>query len=304
MAGIVNKTLVVCLTAILLTTARTAGAEDRLVAARELYTAAAYEDALARLNTLRTSARDQEEGRSIDQYRAYCLLALGRRDEAERAIGAVVTAAPFYRPSDADASPRVRLTFSEVRRRMLPGIIQQRYAEAKAAYDRGDFPWARDAFKQVLDLFADPELAPAAGEPPLADMRALAAGFRDLINTAATPVAVAPMISAPPPVAASVPQPTGPRIYGASDQGVVLPVVLRQSLDPLTGVFALRAGVIEIVISEIGLVEAAMMRTEVNPVYDRLALATAKSWRYRPATLDGVPVKFHTIVQLDLKAAW
>jgi len=39
----------------------------------------------------------------------------------------------------------------------------------------------------------------------------------------------------------------------------------------------------------------------VNTVYDRIALATARSWRYRPATLDGVPVKFRAIVQLQQK---
>jgi outer membrane biosynthesis protein TonB len=37
----------------------------------------------------------------------------------------------------------------------------------------------------------------------------------------------------------------------------------------------------------------------VNAVYDRVALATAKSWRYRPATLNGVAVKFRTSVEVE-----
>ena len=60
--------------------------------------------------------------KSIEQYRSLCLLALGRGSEAESAIAAVVTADPAYLPGDAEASPRVRAAFSDVRRRLLPDI--------------------------------------------------------------------------------------------------------------------------------------------------------------------------------------
>ena len=53
----------------------------------------------------------------------------------------------------------------------------------------------------------------------------------------------------------------------------------------------------------IGEVEAATIRTSVNPVYDRLVLATAKTWRYKPATLGGEPVKFRKMIQLDPRNA-
>ena len=33
--------------------------------------------------------------------------------------------------------------------------------------------------------------------------------------------------------------------------------------------------------------------------YDRLALATARSWKYRPAVLDGALVKYRLIVQFQ-----
>jgi len=62
---------------------------------------------------------------TIEEYRAFCLLALGRTAEAERAMEAVVAAAPSFRPTDADLSPRVRAVFSDVRRRTLPRIIQE-----------------------------------------------------------------------------------------------------------------------------------------------------------------------------------
>jgi len=67
-------------------------------------------------------------------------------------------------------------------------------------------------------------------------------------------------------------------------------------------VFAVRSGVVDIVINEVGEVESATMMMPVNAVYDRVALATAKSWRYRPATLNGVAVKFRTSVEVERRA--
>jgi len=64
-------------------------------------------------------------------------------------------------------------------------------------------------------------------------------------------------------------------------------------------VFSLRAGSVEIVVDETGTVTTAITRVSVNAAYDRLALATARSWRYRPAILDGVAVKFRLLVQLQ-----
>src|SRR5438128_1005163 len=116
-----------------------ASAQESLAAARDLYASAAYEDALAVLNRLRGSDHPADEARSIEQYRAFCLLALGRTDEAERAIEAVVSAQPSYHPSESEVSPRLRSLFADVRRRMLPTIIQDRYAQAKASFDRKEY---------------------------------------------------------------------------------------------------------------------------------------------------------------------
>src|SRR5262245_26683923 len=129
----------------LLITAASAAAQDSIAAARDLYASAAYEDALAILNRLPESGRPVDEARTIEQYRAFCLLALGRTAEADRAIETVVAAEPMYRPS-TDLSPRVRAAFSDVRRRVLPNIIQQKYAIAKAAYDKKSFAEAAAGF--------------------------------------------------------------------------------------------------------------------------------------------------------------
>jgi hypothetical protein len=165
---------------IVITATGTSGAQDALTAARELYRVAAYEEALARLDALRRSPHGPDENRSIEQYRAFCLLALGRRAEAEGAIEAVVTAAPSFSPGEDDQSPRVRSAFSEVRRRVLPGIIQQVYAQAKAAFDRHDSQAAAAGFRQALDLLRDADVAAVANQSPLSEIRTLATGFLDL----------------------------------------------------------------------------------------------------------------------------
>ncbi len=80
-----------------------------ITTARELYASARYDEALAMLNGLRpVDAAQPSERKTIEQYRSLCLLALGRGEEAETAIAAVVTADPFYQPSEAEASPRVQ----------------------------------------------------------------------------------------------------------------------------------------------------------------------------------------------------
>jgi tetratricopeptide (TPR) repeat protein len=288
--------------AIVLGVARLAAAQDSFNAARELYTAAAYEDALALLDRLRASAHRADDSRYIEQYRAFCLLALGRAPEAEHAIEAVVTAAPSYRPAESDASPRVRLAFRDVRRRMLPAIIQQKYADAKAAFDRKEGAVARNGFRQVLELLNDPDIAAASNSPPLAQIKTLAAGFRDLSVSGARLAAQQVPQAHPAPVQVPTPPPHPvPRIYGIGDADVVPPVPVRESLAALADVFALRPGVLEIIIDESGAVEVATMRASVNPAYDRLVLATARSWRYRPATLAGEPVKFRKLFQLDVR---
>jgi hypothetical protein len=293
--------------AIILTMAEAAAAQGSLAEARDLYSAAAYEDALAMLKGLHASDRRPEDGRAIDQYRALCLLALGRTDEATSAIQAVVAAAPSYHPSETEVSPRVRAVFRDVRQLMLPAIIQQKYNEAKVAFDRKNLAAASEGFKLVVELLADSDLGSAANQPPLSQLRPLAIGFRDL-TAASAPRTASPFparASPPPPVATAAPapsrRPAAPRIYSFEDANVVPPIVLRQTMPVLGDVFVQRQGTVEIIINETGLVETATMTLPVNGVYDGLVLAATKSWRYKPATVDGVTVKFRNTIRLDLK---
>jgi hypothetical protein len=280
--------------------------QDSITTARELYASASYEEALGMLNRLRTSGGAMGQDGVVEQYRALCLLALGRTSEAQHAIEIVVATSPSFQPSETEASPRVRSAFSEVRRRMLPTLIQQEYGQAKGAFDRKDFIASADGFKRVLDLLNDPDVGPAANQPPLSDLRTLAGGFRDLSLSASAPaplpaVAVTAPPPPPPPEPRQAPIPKVAKIFGVEDANVAPPTVLRQVLPsyPMRTPMSL-TGALAVVVSETGVVESAAMLLSVNPSYDRLVLDSAKNWRYRPATVDGVPVKYRRIVQIKV----
>src|SRR5262249_56848158 len=92
--------------ALVLTTTGAAAAQDNdITAARELYASAAYEDALAMLNRLRSSDRPASQSRVIEQYRAFCLLALGRPNDAHQAIEPLVPTHPPHPPRAHEHSP-------------------------------------------------------------------------------------------------------------------------------------------------------------------------------------------------------
>ena len=286
-----------------------AAADNTLAAARDLYAAAAYEDALVILHQLSEGTHGPDEERTIQQYRAFCLLALGRTADAEQAIAAVVAVQPRYQPGEAEVSPRVRATFAEVRKRVLPTVIQQQYAIAKSSYDRKNYAEAAERFNYVLDVLNEPDVRPVAAQPPLSDVKVLAQGFRDLAVTAAAPPPAPPKVEPPPPaapVAATVPDqaaPGAPRIYSANDRGIVPPITVRQALPPFPSTAALpkqAQGVIEVVIDETGAVEQALMRVPLNAAYDRQAVLAAKAWLFQPAMLNGKPVKFRKAVQINV----
>ena len=281
-------------------TAAHAGAQDAdLTAARDLYASAAYDDALTMLNRLRSSEHPASQSRTIDQYRAFCLLALGRPADAEQAIEAVVAAEPSFQPGESDASPRIRSAFTSVRRRMLPSIIQQKYAQAKAAFDRKEFGAAADGFTQVLTALSDQDVAAEARQPPLSDLRTLAGGFQELAAQAAAPPPPPPLVATPvvPP-----PPPSAPRVYSGGESGINPPAIVSQALPPFPGQVVIpRTGKLEVVIDESGVVESAIMTGSVTQNYDVMVLAATKTWRYKPATMNGVPVKFRKTVQINIK---
>ena len=280
-------------------------AQASLDAARELYASAEYESALAMLDGLRATERPREEHHTIELYRALCMVAIGKEADAKSVIEGLVTRDPLYRPSN-DLPPRVRTTYSETRKRMLPMAAQSAYQEAKAAFDFKDYTAAKRGFALVLAVLDDPDVQPQATRSPLSDIRILATGFHELSAKAAAPPEPARALPSAP-VAPGLP-PTPPpraaamkRIYSASDPNVVPPIALHQQIPPYPGQIRVpQTGVIEVLIDTTGGVESASMVSPINPHYDRLAVGAARLWRYQPARVDGVPVKFVKRIQVNL----
>ena len=288
-------------------TARTGAAsrESNVSAARELYATARYDEALAILNGIRTSdATEPSERKTIEQYRSLCLLALGRNQEAETAIAAAVTADPFFVPTDAEASPRVRSAFSDVRSKLLPGIASSRYAAAKQTFDRKDHPAAERQFRDLVMLLDDPQM-----NGRLSDLRVLATGFLDLASAAAAPAPAPakpePAAAAAAPVPAAVVPPTAavPAIHGGEEPGIVAPVAVRQQFPAVPASIAGMTkdrGILEVIIDEQGRVISLTLRVPIHPVYDTMLVGAARDWKYKPATLNGKPVRFRKMIQVQV----
>src|SRR4051812_10238663 len=101
-------------------------AQDSVAAARELYASAAYGDALTMLDRMGAHAAPDP---GVQLYKALCLFALGKTPDADRTLEEMTNAVPMYRPLDRDIPPRVHARLADVRRRVLPVIVQQRYSQ-------------------------------------------------------------------------------------------------------------------------------------------------------------------------------
>jgi hypothetical protein len=266
-------------------------------AARELYAAARYDEALVILDGLRPSGDPAlGERKMIEQYRSLCLLALGRDDEAEAAIAAVVRVDPFYQPSETEASPRVRSTFADVRQRLLPDLASSRYAQARQAYDRKQFAEAAAGFRELVLLLDDPQM-----NGRLADLRTLASGFVELAAAAAAPPPAPKEEPKPEPPAPAAP--AAPSIYTAEEPGIVLPVTIRQEVPAVPASIARMIksqGMVDLIIDEQGRLVSIVLRSGLHPIYDRMLVEAARHWKYKPAMLKGVPVQFRKLLAISL----
>ena len=165
-----------------------AGAQDQLAAAKELYRAASFDDALTSFELLAANIPPTTpQSREVARYRAFCLLALGRYRGAEEAIEGIILAEPTYIPSESEVSPRISSAFRDIRRRILPGIARDIYGVARSAFDRKDYPAAAAQFERVLALAEDADMGPATSESSAVELKLLATAFLDLSRAQATP---------------------------------------------------------------------------------------------------------------------
>lgn len=283
-----RRTIAIATAATWLALATGIGASEELDKAKELYRSAAYDEALTLLDGLPAAAAPAE-AMEAREYRVFCLVALDRRDDAKRAMEALVKADPLYAMSEAEASPRVRTMFADVRRAMLPSIVQSAYADAKALFDSKD-PKATASFDRVLTLLKDPDVAGNAG---LADLTTVASGFRDLSRAleATAPAAPSrpPTATPPPTAAAGAARPAAPTVIPV----LVPPVAISQAV-PVPQVREERVwdGEVEVAIDATGKVTAARMTKPIHPVYDQQLIRAAMQWTYKPATRDGAPATY------------
>ena len=149
-----------------------------LAAAKVLYAAASYEEALSRLSTV----RGPEELDQIEEYRALCLLALGRATDAEHALERLVSRKPLYMSSE-DVSPRLLGMLHGVRKRLLPAAARGVYAKAKVDFEEKNYAAAVDGFTELLAIVSDPDAADARAS--LSDLKQLGEGFLKLATAEA-----------------------------------------------------------------------------------------------------------------------
>jgi tetratricopeptide (TPR) repeat protein len=276
-------------------------AQDPLARAKDFYASAAYEDALQVLNQLQIKAPAAE----VAAYQVYCLLALGRNDEAKVAIERLVRIDPVYRPSEADASPRVRAFFDQVRRPLIPDIVRQTYAKGKDAFYKKDMPTASSAFDRVVRLLDDMDVSE---NEEMADLRTLAGGFRELSKAAPAPPPPTPMVSAQPTTAVPAARPASPlsaRVFGPDDPDVSRPVPVARVVPRWRPVNATEErlelqGTIELLISEVGTVLQTKVNRSIHPRYDPVLLKAARDWTFRPAMHNGAPVKYRYAFDVHL----
>jgi hypothetical protein len=280
--------LLLCGVAALCIVATTASAQEPLTKAKALYDAAAYEEALTLLAPVQAP--------EAQQYKALCMLALGRAQDATGAVESLVTSMPTFEPSADDVPPRFVTLVTEAKRKLLPGIARKTFTEGRDQFRAGEHEAALKKFDLVLTLTSSSLLKETSD---LEDLRTLASGFIELAraNTARPePKAAEPPKVAEAPVPAPVPAGPPPE--------VVQPVALRQSIPPVpsevTGLGAPSASV-RVQIGTDGKVVAATMQQTSHPLYDRLVLQAAREWLYQPATLNGKPVPSEKVVTIQLR---
>lgn len=288
-----------------------AARQDSMSAARELYATAAYEDSLAMLERLRTTTPPSAtaDARTIEQFRAYSLFALGRAPDAEKAIEAAVAIDPAWEIAGTEAPPRIVALFNSVRARTLPTLVRGRFAAARALHTDKKYDEALAGYAKVLALMEQPSIEKAMG-PDVADLRTLIIGFRDLAKAAAEQalLAATPLAPAPPPVAAAAPagpeSGAGSKPADAPVEPVLPPSIITQQIPRPMGMAAPLSGeavvIMDVLIDELGKVERAVIRQSINRAYEAQLLAASRAWRYTPATQSGKPVKYVKTIEITL----
>ena len=275
---------------LVLSAASSAAAQATEVDFKGLYAAAEYDKALEVVGPLDTL--------EAQQYKALCLLALGRTADAGAAIESLVNASPTFIPSSEDAPPRFVELVTKVRQKLLPTIARRVFTEGRELYNGKQNEEAVKRFSLVLTLLKDPAFTDLNAKQ---DLETLATGFIDLAKASSTPVKVvaAPPEPVPPPAAAAAATAT------AVAPRVVPPVALVQTVPPMPLDIAGRVGaklVMVVQIDAAGRVTSATVKESAHPRYDRIVVLSTRDWRYTPATLNGLAIASEQVVTIQPQA--
>src|SRR5262245_31419458 len=148
--------------------------EEPLAKAKALYNSAAYEEALTVLASLQTP--------QAQQYRALCMLGLGRTQDAKNTVDLLVSATPLLDLSSEDVPPRFVTLVSEAKKRLVPGIARKTFNDGRDEYRSGNREQAVAKFDLVMSLTDIPDFKETADAE---DLRTLASGFIDLVRATA-----------------------------------------------------------------------------------------------------------------------
>ena len=273
-----------CVVASVLCLATTAGAQQPLAKAKALYNAAAYEEALTLLAPVKAP--------EAQQYKALCMLALGRSQDAIGAVESLVSALPTFEPSADEVPPRFVTLVSEAKRRLLPSIARRAFAEAREQFRNGAREDSLPKFELVLTLASNPAFKEASDAE---DLRTLASGFIELAR------ASAPARPEPP---KAVEQRVVEKAAPGPPPEVTQPVAIRQQIPAVPTDVTGSSGpavTVRVEIGTDGKVRAATIQQSAHPVYDRLLIQATRDWLYTPASLNGRAIPSEKVVTVQLR---
>lgn len=316
--SLAHRSLLIRCLVVALAGASTVSAQGTLEKAKALYDSAAYDDALTALATVQAP--------EAQQYRALCLLALGRAQDAKDAVEQLVSTTPLFEPSLEDVPPRFLTLVAEAKKKLVPSLARKTFNEGRDQFRSGEHEQSLEKFDLVLTLTEMPGFKETSDAEVL---RTLASGFIDLARATEAARAAAKAAEtkaaeakaaeakaaeaksigstatepkAPEPGAASAVAESTPAA-GASTE-VSQPVAIRQTIPPVpSGIAGLGSptAAVRVAIGSDGKVITASMQQPSHPLYDRLVLQAAREWLYMPAMRNGKPVASEKVVSIQLR---
>jgi hypothetical protein len=203
------------------------GVEESVAKAKALYDSAAFGEALAVL------AKDTSPDGY--QYRALCLIALGRVADAEKELTALVTVSPAFAVLDEDVPPRFVTLLAEAKRKVVPGLARRIFEQARQNFQDKSYQQALEGFERVSALASDRSLSEAEG---MKDLELLASAFVDIARSfiASSTQALPAQASESTPVVRPASPPAGGAAESATSKAPAVtspPVATRQ--EPIVG---------------------------------------------------------------------